>query len=45
MQNHVRNFYTQLALIPACLTSQLDISINKPFEAFVHKGRTKWMKA
>ncbi|KAM9316104.1 serotransferrin-B-like [Gastrophryne carolinensis] len=37
---------TQLAVIPGCLSSQLqplDVSINKPFKVFMREERNKWM--
>jgi hypothetical protein len=39
---------TQLSVIPEGLTSQvqpLDLSLNKPFKAFMHEEWTKWMEA
>jgi hypothetical protein len=45
-KRRVKDLNTQLAVIPGGLTSQLqpfDISINKPFKAFMREEWTKWM--
>jgi hypothetical protein len=44
----VKELNTQLGVIPGGVTSQLqplDISVNRPFKAFVHEEWTKWMGA
>jgi hypothetical protein len=42
-KRRVKDLNMPLAVIPGGLTSQLDVSNNKPFKAFMREEWTKWM--